>query len=364
MNLRKYLLTGFLAAMLFLGGFYAGHFLELGEEASLLSPFSEQGVDKELPLRQYTIENLAKRRYQPSSIVVERVLEETDSYTSYLFSYTSLNKKISGQLNVPNELLTSSVNEPTPAVLMLRGYVPEENYTTGAGTRNAAAYFAENGYLTIAPDFLGHGESDPEPSDVWEARFIKPINVIELITSLKANPTLNIPTVTAKITADTEHLNIWAHSNGGQIALTTLEILGESIPTTLWAPVTSPFPYSVLYYSDENEDEGRDARAWVAQFEQEYDGREFSITQHLDRLTGPILLHHGTLDEAAPLSWSDEFVDKIEVENQRRAKETEAQLPPIEITYHTYSGTDHNMQPNWNTVVQRDLSFFNQFLEN
>jgi len=363
MDFGRYLTTGFFAAVLFLSGFYLGHFLELGADAPLLSPFNAK--EKSFPLLQYTIPNLAKRRYQPSPITIEETLEEDDQFNSYVFSYLSLGKKITGQLNIPTELLEAAAGEVAPVIIMLRGFVPEEIYTTGAGTSSAAGVLAENGYVTLAPDFLGFGSSDPEPADVWEARFIKPINVIELITAIKANPTIRVSLLNEQdITLDSTNLGIWAHSNGGQIALTVLETLGEPIPTTLWAPVTSPFPYSILYFSDENEDEGREARAWVAQFERDYDGREFSLTQHLNRLTGPIQVHHGGADEAAPIVWSNEFIDKIEAENSRRGTNGETELPEIDLTYYQYPGADHNLQPDWNTVIQRDVVFFNQWLTN
>ncbi|OGJ37857.1 MAG: hypothetical protein A2182_03605 [Candidatus Pacebacteria bacterium RIFOXYA1_FULL_38_18] len=366
-SFSKYLFTGFLVAIIFLAGFYLGHFLDLGKDAALLSPFGTIELEPKRPYQQYTIANLAKRRYTPSNITVEKVLEETDKITSFLFTYQSTNRKITGQLNIPKPLLAPTADQttPTPVIIMLRGYVPVETYQTGIGTKNVAAILAENGYVTLAPDFLGFGESDPEPVDVWEARFIKPINVIELINSIKANPTLR-PSLLSDHTVllDAQNLGIWAHSNGGQVALTLLEILGEPIPTTLWAPVTSPFPYSVLFYSDENEDEGREARAWVALFEQDYDAREFSLTQYLNRLTGFIQIHHGAVDEAAPQTWSDEFVDKVETENKRRAVSKDIELSATDLTYFTYPRADHNLQPDWNTVVQRDLSFFDTHLRN
>jgi len=361
-SFNRYLLTGFFAATIFLAGFYLGQFIDLGENSPLLSPLSNE-VEVEKPLQQYTIPNLIQRRYVPSNVIVDRVLAETPDYTSYLFSYTTSGRRMTGQLNVPTTLIESSDLEPAPVIIMLRGFVPLETYTTGVGTKNAAAVLAENGYVTLAPDFFGFGESDPEPTDVWEARFIKPINVVELITTLRATPSLQLPLPSlSTIRLNTAKLGIWAHSNGGQIALTALEIIGESIPTTLWAPVTTPFPYSILFYSDENEDEGKEARAWLGLFEKDYDARQFSLTQYLNRLTGPIQLHHGTADEAALITWSSEFVDKIETENTRRTGSSEIELPLIELTYFTYPGADHNLQPNWDTVIARDLTFFDTYL--
>ena len=217
--------------------------------------------------------------------------------------------------------------------------------------------FAENGYITIAPDFLGFGESDLEPENSWEARFIKPIQITELISSLRTQTTLEYTSLekSLKATSNPEKLGIWAHSNGGQIALTTLEIMEQSIPTTLWAPVTVPFPYSVLFYTDEMDDEGRATRLWLAEFEKNYDPREFSLTQYLSSLSGPIQLHHGETDDAALITWSNEFVEKIEKINTAR-EDNDQEI--IELTYYTYPNTNHNMVPSWNKAIQKDLSFF------
>lgn len=355
---QKILISSLAIFSIFIG-FLIGNFFPITTETPLLSPFVEKGlIKKDLPLLQYTIPNLKSRRYAPSNIVLEKVLKEETNFTSFLFSYTSNQKKITGQLNVPRTAINNP-KEPTPIILLIRGYVPQETYTTGVGTRNAAKVFAQNGYITIAPDFLGFGESDPEPENSWESRFIKPIQIVELISTIRSQTTLEYKSVETNKTAtiNPEKLGVWAHSNGGQIAITSLEITGQSIPTTLWAPVTVPFPYSVLFYTDEMDDEGRATRTWLAEFEKNYDPREFSLTQYLNSLVGPIQIHHGSIDDAALKTWSDEFVEKIEALNE--VKESKEQ-DPIDITYYIYPAADHNMVPNWNEVIQRDLRFFAQ----
>ncbi len=340
-------------------GFILGNFFPISHETPLLSPFVEKTlIKKDLSLLQYTIPNLKTRRYAPSQISIEKITEENNNYFSFVFSYISNQKKITGQLNIPKTAIEKPT-EPTPVIVLVRGYVPEEIYDTGVGTKNAAKVFAENGYITFAPDFLGFGGSDPEPENSWEARFIKPIQLVELISTIRSQGYLEFDSVSTskKATIDPEKIGLWAHSNGGQIALTTLEILEQNIPTTLWAPVTVPFPYSVLFYTDEMADEGRATRTWLSDFEKNYDPREFSLTQYLDSLTGPIMLHHGTADDAALKTWSDEFEDKIEKINEQREVNNQE---PIDLTYYTYEKADHNMVPVWNTVIQRDLKFFEQ----
>lgn len=335
--------------------------------SELLTPLISKLEDKELPLATYYLTRLAEQQFTANSpLTVLEVIKENSTYTSYLFTYTTQGKTMSGQLNVPS---TPAPVGGYPAIVMLRGYVPLEIYETGVGTRNAAAVLAEQGFVTVAPDFLGFGQSDPDLEDTWEARFIKPMQMAELLATIKTTPILTLPNA-ATITTNPSKIGIWAHSNGGQIALATLEITGQPLPTTLWAPVTAPFPYSILFFSDELADEGQEQRAWIAMFEEDYDAREFSLTQHLDLLpNSSIQIHHGITDDAALIAWSDEFVQKIELENERRATfsaeyiatqsaQLQPRLEPIDIQLYRYPNTDHNLQPSWNTAVQRDVAFF------
>jgi hypothetical protein len=134
-------------------------------------------------------------------------------------------------------------------------------YSTGTGSRPAASYFAKNGYMTIAPDFLGYGGSDSESGNIFETRFqtyTTAISLLKAIEQMKSDKTvlsvsnaIENPSRISTRFSTFEYLNLWAHSNGGQIALTTLEVTKSSYPTTLWAPVTKGFPYSVLYYTPE-----------------------------------------------------------------------------------------------------------------
>ena len=359
------------------------------------SPISNNQQEKPLPLLKYTIPNLKNYSYQASSIQIDQIKQETDQFLSAVFTYETTGKTMSGLITVPKMTQEEAKSKRLPIIIMLRGWVPENIYQPGVGTSRAGQVFAQNGFVTVAPDFLGYGLSDPEPENSWEARFIKPINVIELIKTLQSQPNITIEGGDDEFVyrLNNEQIGMWGHSNGGQIAVTVLEAASQPIPTTLWAPVTAPFPYSILFFSDEHRDEGKEMRAWLAKFEQDYDVLEFSLTQHLDFLTGPLQLHHGTGDEAALKIWSDEFQNKINQENERRKQaanqqadstsstqlsnpspppssalsqrfiNTEPPQSPIKLNYYTYTGADHNLQPSqyWDLAVQRDLNFFNHY---
>jgi hypothetical protein len=316
------------------------------------------------PLQKYAIEEAERLNLEGSPLTIVQPFETADAFTSYLFTYRTMCKTMSGLMHVPRPL----PKQPAPVLILVRGYVPPETYQPGAGTKRAAEVFAQHGYVTFAPDFLGYGSSDPDFENNWESRFTKPLQLIELIKSLRALDAqipLELPLnggvqsgTAGSIAIDATRLGLWAHSNGGQITLTALEILRDPIPTTLWAPVTAPFPYSILFFSDEQSDEGKAMRADLQLFEKAYDVFDFSLTQHLDRLRGAIQLHHGLADEAALIAWSDEFRDRL--------KSAQAELPRnqrVELTYYRYPDTDHNMRPAWDQVISRDLTFFEKQLE-
>ena len=370
----RWLLILLASTGIFLTGFFInvllGSVLEEETRDNLLNPLLTASPTKDTSLLAYSIPNLQERSYQSPKITLEKEIAVGDGFTSYLFSYQTLGKKMTGQLNIPDSLTPLPTQERF-AIVLLRGYVPAETYVTGAGTKNAAGYFAQRGYITVAPDFFGFGDSDPEPENSWQARFEKPIAVAELIQGLRAHgiaQNLNDSSKTLLI----DDIGLWGHSNGGQIALTTLQALQQNIPTTLWAPVTAPFPYSILYFSDEHTDEGKEARKWLSLFEEDYDVFDFSLTQHLESLTGPIQIHHGTNDDAALVYWSQEFAQKITKENERREMITKTEVSAtnsaqaqqsIDLTLFTYVGADHNLSQSWDTVVQRDLQFFKQRLK-
>jgi hypothetical protein len=338
----------------------------------LKSPFSnKQKSEKVLPYLKYSINNLKNYPYKASEIKINKLIKEYSSYSAHIFSFKTTDKTMTGQINLPDNCQQPKAQ--CLVLILLRGYVDPDIYYTGLGTRNAAAAFAEKGYITLAPDFFGYAESDAASEDNWEARFIKPINVIELIKTVRNNPeislnsTSHIPNSTSYI-LDPNQLGLWAHSNGGQIAISVLEILSKPLPTTLWAPVLAPFPYSIMFFSDEAEDEGKAMRFMVSKLESEYDVFDFSISQHLDKLTGPIQIHHGASDKAALISWTEEFIKKLDDDLPAQARMTTRQddtklLDPVDLTFFKYPNTDHNLLPNWQTAINRDLEFFSKNLK-
>jgi dipeptidyl aminopeptidase/acylaminoacyl peptidase len=318
-------LIGVIIGILFSVGTYYGK-RELQNYIASQATISPLGKIFERPLDKYTILALSSRKFTGSQIVLDTPIATTSAYTAYKFHFYSDNKKVTGLAHIPNG------KGPYSVIVQFRGFIDPKNYVPGAGTQHSAEVYAANGFISLAPDFLGFGGSDNPSSDVFEERFETYTTALNLLASVKSLPM-----------ADSSKVGIWGHSNGGQIALTALEVLGRPIPATLWAPVSKPFPYSVLYYTDEAPDHGKALRRELADFEQNYDAEKYSLTNYLDRITGPVLLHQGTDDNAVPVAWSDALSKALK-----------------NVEYVTHPGADHDMNGAWNTVVGQDMKFFTE----
>lgn len=334
--MRGWLTAGLILLVVGVGYFYLNQF---SNSQILKSPIGST-TPTEKPYDKYSFERLVGREDKASRIEIGKEIANTDEHSSYIFYYTSEGRRISGQINLPN------LSRLMGVVVMARGYVEKDGYTTGTGTRNAAAVYAKNGYITIAPDFSGYGESDPEDPNALGARLVKPVEVLDLIASLSSLPQV-----------DLSRVYLWGHSNGGQIMLSVTEVLGQRekvkgtsgqariLGATLWAPVSKPFPYNILFYTDEADDQGKWLRSEIAKFEAEYDVYKYSIDKYLDWIEMPLVIHQGTVDDAVPVTWSRELEERLKEQGKS-------------YTYYEYPGVDHNMRPQWNMVVSRDLGWF------
>jgi uncharacterized protein len=329
----------FLISIGILAGFGYMNFIESSRD-EMNSP-----VVKEKPLEKYTFENLKNTSFLPGLISLDRDIAKEDDFVSQIFYYRADGKRVSGLLNTP------TAPGEYPVIVMLRGFVSKESYSTGIGTQRAGEVFAQNGFITLAPDFLGYGESDNPSENSVEERFQTYTTALSLLSSLSNLNEGLAASYSARIKADVSKIGIWAHSNGGQIGLSTLSITRKSYPTVLWAPVSKPFPYSVLYFTDEFDDHGKALRRVIADFEKDYDIDLYSPGNFYDWINAPIQLHQGGIDDAVPQEWSDEFFAELEEMDK-------------DIEYFVYPGADHNLMPDWNTAVQRSLDFYNsQFNE-
>ncbi len=339
----KKLIAGFslcLIAVLFVLWYF------FGQKHSLINPLGK-GTPKEKPLLAYTFDNLKKTTFSPTAITLGRVIDENSNSVSQMFYFSVPQKpkslqmlRVSGLANIPKQ------PGKYPVIVMFRGFVPDDMYKPGIGTQPSASVFVKNGFITLAPDFLGFGESDKGSSDSFENRFQTYTTALSLLSSLSTLNNGLQASYSGSITADMTKVGVWGHSNGGHIALATLAISGVSYPTVLWAPVSKSFPYSIIYYTDESDDQGKALRKTLAGFEEDYNTDLFSPSNYYQWIKAPVEINQGTADQEVPVWWSDQLVD-IFKKNK------------VDVTYFTYPGADHNLEPSgWSDAVTRSMDFY------
>lgn len=302
----------------------------------IISPVVYQVEVKERALDHYSIENLKNTRFSPQEIILA---------DQNLFYFKSDSASVSGLINLPDNL------PPQGIIVLLRGYVDREIYTTGTGTKRIGEYLSSNGFITLAPDFLGYGQSSSPSAFPLAERFQTYTTTLQLLASLP-----NLPSSVKKIYPDFNFdfdpakIGLFGHSNGGHIALAVLEITGQNYPTVLWAPVSKPFPYSVLYYTDEFEDQGKALRKIISDFERNYQSEKYSITEYFDLINAPLSIHQGLNDQEVPYWWSDELVKILKEKNKN-------------AVYFTYPGENHNFNGgSWITLAAHTRNFYRQNL--
>lgn len=304
------------------------------------------------PLLSYNFENLRKTKFPQNQMTFGDVVGESDDSFQQIF-YFSVPKtpeskqslKVSGLANIPKE------SGNYPVIVMFRGFVPDDIYSPGIGTQPSASQLVKNGFITLAPDFLGFGESASPSADSFEGRFQTYTTALSFLESVQTLNSGLEKDYIGTISADLGKIGIWGHSNGGHVALSVMAISGSTYPTVLWAPVSKSFPYSILYYTDESDDQGKGMRKYLSDFEELYDISLFSPQKYYKWIKAPILINQGTADQEVPYWWSDELVEILKSNN-------------VDVTYFTYPGADHNLLPSgWSDAITNTINFYKREFE-
>lgn len=337
----KYLLVIYVVVTTAFTGLYLYERLFAGSPSyiSPLGSLSEETPDT--TLQKYAFPELGKQTFSPAPFALGREVQNTEELTSYIAYIDTPDGKVSGMLNLPK-----TQTENRPFIMLLRGFVDRSIYETGIGSQRIGEELAKEGYVTFSPDFLGYAESSPPSMNPMEERFQGYTTALTVLASVGSLNEM-LADLPEPVSIDTKKVGIWGHSNGGHIALSLLAITGKPMPTVLWAPVSKPFPYSILYYTDEYDDGGKALRKLIADFEQWYDVTQYSTNTFYDKITAPIQIHQGLQDEPVPAAWSQALHDELTDKDKT-----------VELFMHQNS--DHNLAPDgWQDAAAQTIAFFN-----
>lgn len=307
------------------------------------------------PLAAYTLSAYRQQSFSGGSVQIRSTAAENTAFTQYYIDYPSNGLTITGMMHVPKG------TGPHPVILLLHGYYDRQAYFAGAGTWQAAEYFAQQGFLTIAPDFRSWGESD------WGLSLFHmglTADVLHLTSSLASIPE-----------ADASRVGLWGHSMGGGITTKVLTIDSRIQAAVLYAPNSADDAdligrWGAGCLAGQSEGAGdqcnpaeiipSDTPADIAAAYREAAAdpaflQQVSPLYHLEYISAPIQIHIGTADGASlaqtPPEWSAKLADAL--------KEVEK-----DVEYYVYEGQGHFFNgQSWTLMMERAVSHFNIYLK-
>lgn len=312
----------------------------------------------------YSFEAMQNYPFKSSEIVLTQVLRETPEYIGYEAYFHTMGRKMSLFVGVPRGQLEPSKG----AVILLRPFQPHYNYTTGQAVEKIAQAYMLAGYVVIAPDFFGFGLSEDAPmgmANSAETYLMMPINTVELYLTLQRSPLFlsqRIPSSLRPLLPERfQQIALWGQGDGGYVALHTLALLGEPIPTILWSPVTLDFAHAWSFFRQQYSlIAGRNAQQFVQEFLRFYKVSDYAILNNLHRIaqTTPIRLTHGEADARVPLAWSQQFINSVQKENTQRRAEN---IKSIDLSYTLIAQAPHDLMKHTPNIVLNDIAWLKQF---
>ena len=286
-----------------------------------------------------SVRALIETSYTGGGLRVGQVLGELGGYTRYAVTYRSQGLRISGIMNVP------SGRGPFPVLVLNHGYIDPAIYVTGQGLAREQDWLARRGYVVLHTDYRNHAGSDDDPDVDHELRLPYAVDVVNAVRAVKRS---NLPYL------DGDRVGLLGRSMGGNVTLNALVARPGLVDAAAVYASTSSLAADNWrqFYQPSTDRAGVNARiqrTFGLPRQSPRFWRKASPRPYFDRVAAPVLLHHGTLDDTCPISWSRGTLRALQDAEKR------AQLV-------TYAGEGHTMYAQWRRSMERTTTFFDRHL--
>ena len=280
---------------------------------------------------------LMAKEYDGRGLRLGRVLGRASSYTRRAVSYRSGDLRISGIINIPRG------EGPFPVLVLLHGYIDPAIYVSGQGLMREQDYLARRGYVVLHTDYRNHAGSDADPRAERGLRLGYTEDVVNAVLAVKRSP---LPFL------DGERVGLLGRSMGGGVTYNMLVAQpGLVDAAVVFAPVSSRTSDNFdRWIRDERPELAAEIvdRYGAPEDSQEF-WREVSPRTYFDRITEPLLIHHGTSDDSCPIRWTRATYEAL----QREGKDAKLFV---------YDGEEHAFGPQWSLSMRRTVRFFDRHL--
>jgi dipeptidyl aminopeptidase/acylaminoacyl peptidase len=279
---------------------------------------------------------LMREDFAGGRIRVRREILATDAYTRSEVTYPS------GDVTVSGVLLRPRGTGPFPAVVLNHGYIEPSVYVTGQGLMREQDYLARAGFVVLHTDYRGYADSDATTDRARETRLGYTRDAINAVESLKQLRYV-----------DPDRVAMLGRSMGGGVTLNALVVRpGLVRAAVVFAPVSSDFVDNFNRWTVRERPAAAAAtyrRYGTPQQEPDF-YRGLSARTYFDRITEPVLIHHGTNDESCPIRWS-------------RTTQSLLQKAGVDSRFEVYRGEHHAFGPRWPLSMERTVRFLRRQLE-
>jgi uncharacterized protein len=282
-----------------------------------------------------SLEALMEGEFVGENLQLGKTLSRTSTYTTRAVTYDVADFTISGIINIPRG------DGPFPALVLGHGYIDPAIYTTGRGLKREQDYLARNGFIVLHTDYRNHASSDDDPKNDVRLRLGYIEDVIGAALALKSS----------SLPLDTNRIGYLGRSMGGgigyQAMVTAPGVFGAYV---LYAPTSASA-------ADNFNRWGRRAPELAARVITAYGAPEdapkfwagMSAINFFERVTEPVLIHHGKLDDTCPIEWSERAVSALNVAEKQ-------------VRLDIYPSEGHTFYSEWSKSMQRTVAFLRENL--
>jgi dipeptidyl aminopeptidase/acylaminoacyl peptidase len=282
-----------------------------------------------------SLANLMRATFDGRGLRVLRTEVRNDAYTRQQVTYRSNGTTVSGVLLRPRG------RGPFPAVVLNHGYIEPSVYRTGQGMAREQDWLARAGFVVLHTDYRGHAAGDPAGDLERELRLAYARDSINAVLALE-----KLPYVDADKTA------MVGRSMGGGVTLNALVAAPDIVDAAvIYDSVSSRFLDNLRHFTQPNRPEAvRDlTRRFGTPQEEPAFYRGLSSRTYFDRISVPLLIHHGAVDGTCPPRWS-------------RTTQRLLERAGVDSTLVMYPGEDHTFYARWQDSIIRTVRFLRRQL--
>jgi dipeptidyl aminopeptidase/acylaminoacyl peptidase len=281
----------------------------------------------------FSLPALMREKFRGSRITPGLAIAQTDAYTRSEVTYRS------GDVTVSGVLLRPRGPGPFPGIVLNHGYIEPSIYVTGQGLAREQDYLARAGFVVLHTDYRGHAASDPALPLDRETRLGYTRDAINAVLALEREPYV-----------DPDRMAMLGRSMGGGVTLNALVAQpGLVDAAVVYASVSSSYLDNLRHFTILGRPDA--AKALFDRFgtpsQEPAFYRQLSSRTYFDRITEPVLMHHGTRDESCPFRWASTTARLLKQAGVRSRLDV-------------YPGEMHSFIPRWQDSIERTVRFIRE----